>query len=513
MIYPYVSGKVLDDRGLRALDQFALDGGTVIAVNVLGGGLQKTFGFDSIAESKNHFLLEFSEEPFVAELKIGSDGKMAFGDSRRPDTLTGSISYGITDAGVLARYENGDPAIIKKSNGKGEAYVVGLDLGFLFQRSFNNRADDVNAAYINTYQPGIDSLLRLIEKIYYQNESTPVLIARTPLHYPLAVLMTHDVDYQESFGNSRIYAELEKQYRIKATYFIQTKYLKDYQDVATMTKKTISVIWELRDAGMEVASHSVSHSLQFTEFPLGTGEERFPEYQPFVVNEEKTKGGSVLGELRISKFLLEKVLDGYKVVSFRPGYLGYPYSLPQALEATGYLYSSSVSANTALTHLPFRLNYDREYAASTDIFEFPITIEDEESPEMDQRVDAALSIAESISAYNGLFTVLIHPNILGSKFIFEKKFLEKTAGLYWFGTVGEFGNWWSARDKVASTVRNEGKSIVITLSSETEFFDIAIKNIPGYKIDAQKSPEATFDAGRYIISGKHKSYDLYLTKE
>jgi len=43
------------------------------------------------------------------------------------------------------------------------------------------------------------------------------------------------------------------------------------------------------------------------------------------------------------------------VVSFRPGHLSYPFALPQALQATGFAFSSSVTAGNALSHLPFRL--------------------------------------------------------------------------------------------------------------------------------------------------------------
>ena len=66
-------------------------------------------------------------------------------------------------------------------------------------------------------------------------------------------------------------------------------------------------------------------------------------------------------------------IENVKIESFRPGGLRNPYFLPQALESVGYKYSSSVTANNSLTHLPFELNYSRETDSETNIFEFPVT--------------------------------------------------------------------------------------------------------------------------------------------
>ena len=36
---------------------------------------------------------------------------------------------------------------------------------------------------------------------------------------------------------------------------------------------------------------------------MGDGTERYPDYHPFVANQETTTGGTILGELRVSRFL------------------------------------------------------------------------------------------------------------------------------------------------------------------------------------------------------------------
>ena len=52
-------------------------------------------------------------------------------------------------------------------------------------------------------------------------------------------------------------------------------------------------------------------------------------YDKFVQDQEHTVDGSILGELRVSRFLLEQLLPKLHITSFRPGHLENPYQLPQ----------------------------------------------------------------------------------------------------------------------------------------------------------------------------------------
>jgi hypothetical protein len=154
----------------------------------------------------------------------------------------------------------------------------------------------------------------------------------------------------------------------------------------------------------------------------------------------------------VSKFLLEKLLGRGEVFSFRPGHLSNPYGLPEALVATGYRFSSSVTANNSLTHLPFQLNYARAQLTEVEIFEFPVTIEDEALPPLGERLPQAIDLARKLSRYGGSCVVLIHTNTLGQKFGFERDFTNAVRDFSWFGTLSEFGQWWAARNKVGVDV-------------------------------------------------------------
>ena len=114
---------------------------------------------------------------------------------------------------------------------------------------------------------------------------------------------------------------------------------------------TQEIVADVFDLGFELASHGVSHSLSFSEndpasllyFPLGTRDEQYQDYYPENVETTSVPGcpfcpslytlnGSVLAELRVSKFLLEYFAPPAVLESFRPGYLHHLSSLFGARE-------------------------------------------------------------------------------------------------------------------------------------------------------------------------------------
>ena len=102
-----------------------------------------------------------------------------------------------------------------------------------------------------------------------------------------------------------------------------------------------------------------------------------------------TLGGSVMGELRVSKFLVDRLyqlrgLPERQVRAFRPGHLKYPPELNEALQTTGYRYSSVMEANEVNTMLYYQqthgyleesLDFDK-ISELPDVFELPIQFDD-----------------------------------------------------------------------------------------------------------------------------------------
>jgi hypothetical protein len=505
LVYPMISGSVLEPEALKALSAHPRSGGTLIGVNVLGGGLNEVFGFDEAVASRNNFELRFmpSEFSFIS-FDDAKESAIRLGNKEAGEEPIGTYAYTKTRFPPMAVYEDGTAAITQKPYQTGKAYALGVDIGALLLKGYNNREEKIARTYVNDYEPALDVLLRLVKGIYLASEPNGVTLGTVPFDKSLSVIITHDIDYTKSLENAVKYAAYERSAGIKATYFVQTKYIRDYNDEIFFNETGLPFLKTLDSLGMELGSHSVSHSKVFNRFPLGTGQEQYPSYRPYVFDATNTYNGTVLGELRISKFLLENFVEGAKVVSFRPGELSNPYALPQALEATNYLYSSSVTANNSLTHLPFQLNYNRETKSETGLFEFPVTIEDEAPPKMGDRLPQALELAGKISKYGGSFVILIHPDVLDHKLAFEQGFVEAMRKRAWFGSLSDFGQWWSARDQIGVDVDENVDEKIVRLEIPKRIEGLTLKLPAEWRLTS--SMPATLNAlqqanGSVVIEG------------
>ena len=490
VVYPRISGRLMTGEALRALSRHPRAGGTLIGVNVEGGGLASLFGFTEAVTSR-----ERSEVVFDTTRELASDfthereRRIPFSNPRRGDRAAGSVGY-LGASAPLATFDDGTAAITMNSIGDGRAYAFGIDPGFLLLRAYGNRQEGLSREYVNGYEPALDVLLRLLRRIYREGQPDGVTLHTVPDGRSLSALITHDVDYEESLPNSEEYARHERSVNVPATYFVQTKYVRDWNDEAFLNPEGVTVLRRLLDMGMEIASHSVAHSLQFDLMPFGTGDEAYPAYQPAVESETSTAGGTVLGELRVSRYLLETLVPGAEVRSFRPGHLKNPYALPQALAATGYLYSSSVTAGSAMTHLPFRLAEDRGADASVSVFEFPVTIEDEAEPSLPARLNDAIELARQLERYGGLFVVLMHTDEVGEKLAFQGALIDAIQDRAWFGTVADFGAFWSARDQVELDVtRAAGGGLRVELSAPEAIDGLTLIVPSGYRVTASVPAE------------------------
>ena len=373
IVYPTISGRALSTEGLKALAAHPRHGGTLIGSAVLGGGLEEVFGFREVISSDDHYELRFAEgSPLLGSLTDPKERVIRLGNRAKGAAPIGTRAYRSPKEPPLALFEDGTAAITQRSYGVGHAYAIGLDLGFFLLKGHNLRDEGIAQSYDNRFEPVLDVLLRLIKTIYLAGEPDAVTLHPVPHRRGVSVLLTHDIDAQSSMANSIAYAEFEKSQGIVGTYFIQTKYIKDYNDDIFFNEQGVRDMQAIHALGMELGSHTVAHSRVLNRFPLGTGAERYPDYTPYVKTRTSAANGTVLGELRVSKFLIERLSGGASVMSFRPGELSNPKTLPQALPAVGYRYSSSATANNSLTHFPYQLMVDRDVVAESPIFEFPV---------------------------------------------------------------------------------------------------------------------------------------------
>ena len=383
LVYPRISGKVLSSSELKQIAKYARSGGNLIAINILGGGLQSTFGFKTVKSSRAHNRVILQDNHLVTHGLADKDSRIIrLSTEELNDSPFGTHSYIDPKHSPLALYNDGTPAIVYNKFKDNNVYAIGFDIGFYLLKAYNQRMESVADKYVNGFESSVDNLLRLIKAIYLLHEPNAVTLGTVPYNKSLSVIVTHDIDYSQSLKNALTYAELERDSAVPATHFIQTKYIRDWNDIIFFDDAHMGYLEKLVALNVELASHSVSHSVSFNDFALGDGQERYPDYTPFVKSEHITYNGSILGELRVSKFLIENFAPSTDVVSFRPGHLRTPHDLPEALQATGYRYSSSVTANHSLSHLPFKLNHHLGNHSEVEVFEFPITVEDERLPKI-----------------------------------------------------------------------------------------------------------------------------------
>jgi len=497
-VYPSIDAS-MNSVTLHKLAEFPKKGGTLIG-QCIEGELNSVFGFKKAVASTANFKIDISDfnNPLLNEFTDSKEREISLGNSEIYKETVGTYGYTGLSGKPLMVYPNGDAFLTeRKFTGGGKAYAFGTDIGFFTLMCHNEMSFDAFRTYVNSYEPTLDVLIRIIKNIYTSSSKTAVTLGTVPDNKKLTVCITHDIDYSRSMTNAREYAKLEHSRNVTATYFVQTKYIRDWNDDDFFNDSAIASLMILDSLKMEIASHSVSHSRIYKDFPQGTGTEKYPSYHPIVRSKTVTSNGTVLGELRVTKFLLEHFVKDQPIVSFRPGHLSLPFSLPQSLEATGYKYSSDVTANDVLTHLPYQLNYNRGYDVELPVFEFPITIEDEELPQMDKRLDSALAVARKISKYGGFWCCLIHPNILDYKYKFEMGLLDSIQSTAYVCSLRDFADWWAARNNVHYFVLKNKRGYELHIITPS-----AINNLTFFvpaKWVCTASPETIVQTGNSVL--------------
>ena len=149
------------------------------------------------------------------------------------------------------------------------------------------------------------------------------------------VLLSHDVDWENSFAPAITFAKAEASLQTRSTFFIQTKYVSDANSHAFFFGKNLEDIRGLFSSGHSIGSHSIIHSRGFNKFELGTGDEEYPVYQPRGTGFDTATGASVFGEIGLASNCWMGKFRGSTLTFSGRGTCAFPQRCPKRCSAAG----------------------------------------------------------------------------------------------------------------------------------------------------------------------------------
>jgi hypothetical protein len=337
----------------------------------------------------------------------------------------------------------------------------------------------------------------LLVRAWYEGYAKDwVRLATIPDGQRSVVLLSHDVDWENSFKPGLDFVRIEKANQASSTFFIQTKYVDDANSKAFFFGPDLAVLRELKQQGSSIGSHSIIHSRGFNKFDLGTGHEDYPTYQPRGLGFDTASGATVFGEVRVSKELLDGEVPGQETIFFRAGHLRVPPSLAEALVRSGYQFDSSFTADDVLSNFPYALPLDLGFEEDSGIYEFPVTIEDEEAPGYAKRVPQALEVIRANAENGAISVVLVHSNESTTKAAAEGEMLRQLPNDIGKMDMLSFAKFWRARDRLQWRV--------VSASSSTAVLQITSQEpVMGLTFEFQR-PVATVTAGAVVSADQRR---------
>lgn len=455
VLYPEVDGRTYDAAQAQAISDFVAHGGVIFAQNVFWGGFKTLFGFEDLVPLRTRHKIVFNAtgleatDPTLRYLNRAAEKEVPLGSSAIPEVIWSNGYKPAAGTRSLAQFEDGSIAVLRHDVGKGHTYLIGVALNDVVLRNQQNRDYEAQRIYVNGFEPGTDVWLLLLRAWYETYSDTGIRLGTIPEGKRSVLMLSHDVDWEYSFKPMLAFAALEKSARASSTFFVQTKYLDDVNSHAFFFGQSLDILRELAAGNSDIGSHSVIHSKLFNKVPLGTGEEQYANYQARATRDNAAQDATALGEVCVSKSLLDGEIPAHETIFFRAGHLRVPSYLPEALVRCGYEFDSSFTAGDVLTNFPYRLDFDLGMTEPTSIFEVPVTFEDEQLPTLLDRIPAMLDVIEA-NAENGAPSVLlIHSNNARDKLEAERALLSRLPEDILVENMTAYARFWKARSQVS----------------------------------------------------------------
>jgi hypothetical protein len=472
LLYPEVDGTTFDAVQAKAIAGFVAQGGVIFAQDVFWAGFKPLFGFDDVLplRTRHKIILDAghgaASDPVFRCLNRPEEKEIPLGSPKIQQVIWTNGYQAAAGTQVLGRFEDGSAAVLRHDQGRGHVYLIGLTLDDVVLRSQQNRHYQAARIYVNGFEPGGDVWLFILRAWYETYSDTDLRLGTIPQGKRSVLLLSHDVDWEYSFDPMLAFADFEKSVGASSTFFVQTKYRDDATSRAFFFGHTLEVLRNLWARKTDLESHTVIHTMLFNKVPLGTGDEKYPAYRARATRSNPAQDATALGEVCVSKSLLDGELPGHQTIFFRAGHLRVPPYLPEALARCGYEFDSSFTAPDVLSDFPYELNLDLGFTEPTTIFEFPVTIEDEQSPPLLDRIPAVLDTIEANAENGAPSVILIHSNDARDKLEAERRILARLPGGIVAGNMTDYARFWKARDQLRWFPRPVKGGDQIEISSE-----------------------------------------------
>ncbi len=497
IIEPTVDATTFNNVQIEQLSAHVREGGSIFATNVFADALKFIFGFRSFQPSRHHYRVNFASgaHHILHYLNRPEEQEISLGNRQLSEVIWSNGYLPEDNARVLARFEDGTAALVSKNTGKGTTFLSGIGFQDSILRDQVDRDYEAQRHYVNNFEPSADVWMLLLRAWYESEQPGAIRIATIPDGNRSVLLLSHDIDWENSFSPALVYCQAEKQLGTSSTFFVQTKYVSDYNSKAFFFGKDLDYLHQLRSQGCSIGSHSIIHSRAFNKFELGMPTVRFATYHPRATGFETAAQATVFGEVAVSKQLLDGELE-QQTVFFRAGHLRVPSTLPEALQRSGYQFDSSFTADDVLTNFPYALPLGLGFSEDSGIYEFPVTLEDEESPPLVQRIDRALEVIRANAENGAISVILIHSNEYQTKLPAEEKLIAELPPDIPAKDMLSFARFWRARDHLVWSVHSA--------NARSDVLDFhAGEAIQGLTVEFQRKI-ATVSAGVAVMPDRHR---------
>jgi len=472
IIYPALASKSLDIDIFKRLKQFPIDGGILIGFKASAPSMKTVFGFDSIVTDLYRENVTFSDEiqnSFFAGSTRGNPGMVSIA-SRDKDLET--IGYLQTDYLPLAEYEDGAAAIIYKMYNNGASIAFGFDPATLAE--LRKTSISVPENYLeNNYNQSLDIFFWIIRNIYKKHSEYPVLMGTVPAFKQIPIVISHPINSYVDLKSAVLYSSLESNKGIQTSYCLTTKYINDTQGQAFFDGGNIDAIKMLKQYGHEVSSRGVSGTPFFGYLKTGDGLEQYPDYRPMVTSPTSAFNETLIGELYVSKFLLDNFIG--PVQTFSRHVVKLNSKLFSVIDGAGYNYSSTTTSSQVQTYYPFHAPDQYLSNQRFHSLELPVSLTTSLYDDYANPISTTIFKLSNIEQFGGVAHISIDVGLSEDRLHLEEQIINHYADRAWFGTLESFGQFWRARAQIEIDVESNEDFVYVNIFSPQRIVDLPIE--------------------------------------